>query len=790
MPSILVPTFSAFQRRLKVQCHITVTLMKYNSGHLIKGRYLYMSGQTNIALKTESTRKFKDKFAKYGVMTGGILVLCALLLIFFYLLYVVKPVFDSAHVDSREATSTLDKAYFATGIEEQTEISYAITPNATVDFFNAEDGMSGQQIASIATEVPGEITAYSQSAPHKGLFGFMNDDARLTIIKPFFKIDFKNNTRSLTPRVQLPFGEEPLPELFDEEGYTVEKFVFAEEEGVLGILYQLQNGAVRYARLEGEENMFTEEIEWIVEQSELDFVDGKVERLLISPDASRIFILTKNEIYVANSRVGSEVELLYTKNISRPNQQITTAKLLASANSLMLGYTDGKITQWFEVNGKSGRDFVQVRDFTMNVEGSDKAVAEIYPEFYRRTFIATTSSGEVNFFHTTSEADLWQGKLPTDNITDISFSPRSNAFVVLSANQLDVLNVENEHPEVTWSGLWQEVWYEGYAEPDYVWQSSSASDDFESKFSLVPISFGTLKAAMYAMLFAVPIGLAAAIYTAYFMAPSVRKIVKPTVEIMEALPTVILGFLAGLWLAPLIEEKLPGVILLILLLPVAIFLTAFAWHNIPQKIRNRMPVGWDSILLIPIVAFVGYFSFEMSPLVEEWLFDGNTRLYITNELGITFDQRNSLIVGIAMGFAVIPTIFSIAEDAVFSVPKTLSSGSLALGATQWQTLIKVVLLTASPGIFSAVMMGLGRAVGETMIVLMATGNTPIMDWSIFQGMRTLSANIAVEMPESEVGSSHYRILFLAAFVLFIFTFVFNTIAEFVRQRLREKYSSL
>jgi phosphate transport system permease protein len=141
-------------------------------------------------------------------------------------------------------------------------------------------------------------------------------------------------------------------------------------------------------------------------------------------------------------------------------------------------------------------------------------------------------------------------------------------------------------------------------------------------------------------------------------------------------------------------------------------------------------------------------------------------------MGIGFDQRNSLVVGMAMGFAVIPTIFSIAEDAIFSVPKYLANGSLALGATPWQTLTRVVLLTASPGIFSGIMMGVGCAVGETMIVLMATGNTPVMDLSIFQGMRTLSANIAVEIPESEVGSTHYRVLFL------------------VRQRLREKYSKL
>jgi len=214
------------------------------------------------------------------------------------------------------------------------------------------------------------------------------------------------------------------------------------------------------------------------------------------------------------------------------------------------------------------------------------------------------------------------------------------------------------------------------------------------------------------------------------------------------------------------------------------------WSKLPQQIRNSVPEGTHSILLIPVVLLVGVFAFSMSPIIEDLLFGGDVRQYLTNDLGLDFDQRNSLVVGIAMGFAVIPTIFTIAEDAVFSVPKHLTNGSLALGATQWQTLVKVVLLTASPGIFSAIMMGLGRAVGETMIVLMATGNTPIMDWSIFQGMRTLAANIAVEMPESEVGSSHYRILFLAAFVLFIFTFMFNTIAEFVRQRLRDKYSSM
>jgi phosphate transport system permease protein len=143
-----------------------------------------------------------------------------------------------------------------------------------------------------------------------------------------------------------------------------------------------------------------------------------------------------------------------------------------------------------------------------------------------------------------------------------------------------------------------------------------------------------------------------------------------------------------------------------------------------------------------------------------------------------------------MGFAVIPIIFTISEDGFSSVPPNLSAASLALGASRWQTAVRVVIPTASPAVFSAIMIGFGRAVGETMIVLMATGNTPVLDWSIFNGFRTLSANIAVEIPEAPHGGTLYRTLFLAAAVLFVMTFTLNTIAEVVRQRLREKYKAI
>lgn len=172
------------------------------------------------------------------------------------------------------------------------------------------------------------------------------------------------------------------------------------------------------------------------------------------------------------------------------------------------------------------------------------------------------------------------------------------------------------------------------------------------------------------------------------------------------------------------------------------------------------------------------------------LLGGDYRSWLLRVLGLTYDQRNSMVVGLTMGFAIVPIIFTIAEDALSNVPGHLAAGSLALGATRWQTAIRVILPTASPGIFSAVMIGFGRAVGETMIVLMATGNTPVMDLSIFNGFRALSANIAVELPEAPEGGTLYRVLFLAAFLLFAMTFVVNTAAEIVRLRLRRRYQDL
>jgi phosphate transport system permease protein len=290
------------------------------------------------------------------------------------------------------------------------------------------------------------------------------------------------------------------------------------------------------------------------------------------------------------------------------------------------------------------------------------------------------------------------------------------------------------------------------------------------------------------MLFAVPLALLGAMYTSHLMQVNLRKVVKPAVEIMGSMPSVVIGFLAALWLAPIVKASLLAIFLVMGLLPLAVLLTVVAWEWIGRRVAlARLAAGHEFLVLGPVLVVLVFLCFQLGGVLERAWFDGNLTLWLFQHLGVQFDQRNSVVIAVAFGFAVIPSIFTLADDALSNVPRNLTAASLALGASRWQTVWRVVLPSASPGIFAALMIGLGRAVGETMIVLMATGNTPIMSWSPFNGMRTLSANIAVEIPEAPLNSTLYRTLFLSAVLLFLFTFMLNSAAELVRDWLRGKY---
>ncbi len=737
-------------------------------------------------------RSYKDKVAEVGVGVGGISVIIAILLIFLYLLYEVFPLLKSASVEpvaeyTVPATSVLPGAAktLHLAMEEQGEVAMRLTSVGEAVFFSVADG---EVVKRVQLPVPqgAELTSVANEGPASHFFALGYSDGTALVIKERYRITYPNDKRLITPLIEYPFGEEALT--IADNGSALTNITLHNGEENLMISAISVDKKVHLSNFYKEESMFGDEISLERTSYELPVDGSQVQKVLVSSDQRWVYLAgNQGQIDVIDMYSGEPV-LNARLKVTEQNSALAEVKMQLGGISLLIADATGHLSQWFLVRDQQNEwALTKIRSF----EHDSTPVALMIPEHRRKGFLTVDEKGLLSIYSTTAETVLLNEQIMDQQAVAGAIDPRAKTLMIERADgTIQTFKVDNEHPEVSWTSLWGKVWYESYQEPEYTWQSSASSNDFEPKFSLMPLAFGTLKAAFYAMIIATPLAIAGAVYTAYFMAPAMRRKVKPVIELMEALPTVILGFLAGLFLAPYVEANLPGIFALLILMPLGIVGFAFAWAQMPNKVRHAVPDGWDAALLIPVVLIVGWFALSLSQPLETVMFDGDMRTWLSNDLGIPFDQRNALVVGLAMGFAVIPTIFSITEDAIFAVPKHLSYGSLALGATPWQTLTRVVLPTASPGIFSAVMIGMGRAVGETMIVLMATGNTPIMDANIFEGMRTLAANIAVEVPESEVGSSHYRILFLAAFVLFMFTFVVNTAAEMIRQRLRKKYGAL
>lgn len=742
-------------------------------------------------------RMILDRVIRYGVAIGGVAIIVAITGIFLFLLVEVFPIFKSASLNDEVQYTVPGPEHRGTlhlAIEEQNEVALRVTDDGTLTFF---DTRTGNIISSVPLKLPkrSHILTFANANAKRATFALGLDQGQALLVRHEYTATYAEGKRTIVPSVVFPYGEKPVT--VDPQGESLSRLAMQENEDGVTLVAATEDQRLLLVSITKQKSFLSEEVTFERNSVTLPYPSAEVTHLLIDKDQHHLYIGSRNgSLSIYDIRDKQQPKLLQHLVVTPSGSQLTALASLTGGISVLVGSTDGHLSQWSPVRDENNNEqLTKYRDFGAMA----KAIVQIMPELNRKGFVAIDEGGNVGIYHTTAERTLLQESVTTHPLRRIGLSPRANSMVILDdQDKAYFWHIYNPHPELSWSALWSKVWYESYPEPRYQWQSSSASDDFEPKFSLTPLSFGTLKAAFYAILIAVPLSIMAAIFTAQFMSPRMRRSVKPSIEIMAALPTVILGFLAGLWLAPLMEKNLLAILLLFIVMPLGVLLSAYVWHRLPPRIHFGVPEGWEGALLIPAILVIGWLIFMVSPYLEQWFFHGNLVEWLGNDhkggwlegWRIDYDQRNALVVGIAMGVAVVPIIFSIAEDAIFAVPKHLIHGSLALGATPWQTLVRVVLLTASPGIFSAVMIGLGRAVGETMIVLMATGNTPVMDASIFQGMRTLSANIAVEMPEAEVASTHYRVLFLAAIVLFIFTFVVNTLAEIIRQRLRRKYSSL
>ena len=608
------------------------------------------------------------------------------------------------------------------------------------------------------------------------------DDGHLLLAQVRFQLDYSSGQRQVVPQFAVerlvavdPAGEPLVQVAFREgdDGRSVAAAITASGRLVVQVAEQ-QQGLLGPGERQARQYELTAELDGKATQV---LLDGRIRQVLVGTDRGQVYEWRLGAVEQAPAFVG---------HIAVSEVAVSALAYALGEVSLVVGDAAGHVSAWFKVEEDGQRSYRKIHALAPHAA----AVTHIVASTRDKQFLTADAEGAIALHHLTSEHTSFQ--LPGDSpVTALVFAPKADGFLALGQDGwLRRFALDHPHPEISAAVLFGSIWYEGYGGREYVWQSTGGTDEFEPKLSLVPLILGTAKGTFYALLFALPLAVLAAIYTAEFASPRVQSLVKPSVEVMASLPSVILGFLAGLWLAPLLESHLLGTLLLLPTVPTVVLTAAWGWQYAPEAwVRQVARVG-EIYLLGAVTLLVAWLAYALGPAFEELAFDGHFLRWLRQDAGVGYDQRNCLVVGFAMGFAVVPLVFTICEDALSSVPSHLRAGSLALGATPWQTAIKVVLPMALPGIFSAAMIGLGRAIGETMIVLMATGNTPIMDWNIFNGMRTISANIAVELPEAPHQGTLYRVLFLSGLLLFMVTFFINSLAEIVRQRLRDKYNRL
>lgn len=778
--------------------------------------------EAGLKARAISLRKIYDRIAAWVVTAGGMAIIGSIIAILVFIGGVTLPLWKSASYDlvsafNVEPQSTENPKVISVGTDEHREYAFVVFDNGKMEFVSLKDGTVVKE-TFLTNTAPLVITS-SYVAGINRLFAFSTDNGLIYPVEVSYEVTYDIMDDRLADTVDdqelaEELGEAAQAGLPDDRITDLKRIITPDVEIKDPIV--LREGSISRFAYKSDRTGDSVTVAALYDTGELILYSSVKETRLLGPfevkeniadltddlggrtltdiqvDGSQRFMYastTRGKILEWDIRNKENPVLRYVLDATGDRSvPVTALGFLIGDRSLIVGDGDGNVSIWFHVRDEAGiRNLTRIHDLpTM-----ESAVNQFRHSSRDRGFLASDEKGNIALYYSTTQ--LKRLEIPGNDISNsaLTFSPRTDGITVVDIDgNLRSWRISNPHPEATLKALFGKVWYEGYDEPAYVWQSTGGEDTFERKLGLTPLVYGSIKGAIYAMIFAIPLAIFAAICVSQFMHPTFRGYIKPVIEIMAALPSVVLGFLAGLWMAPRLEQYFPMFIILPIVVSILALGTLLLWKMLPKRITGRVKVGGELLLLFPAVMAACVIAYWLNFPTEYVLFGGDFKVWFYDVLGLQYDQRNALVVGFAMGFAVIPIIFTISEDALSSVPRELTAGSLALGANRWQTALKIVLPTASPGIFSAVMIGFGRAVGETMIVLMATGNTPIMDWSFFNGFRALSANIAVELPEASHGGTLYRVLFLSALLLFMLTFVINTVAEVIRLRLRKKYGQV
>lgn len=727
-----------------------------------------------------------DRLMSWVIRLCGAAVILVVFGILYFMVMEALPLFQAAKVVPAGQVAH-DLEPLAMGTDEWGELPFLYDGAGRLHFLSMRDGVHK------GVEIPGldgrRVSAFAFDSLHQRM-SLGTENGQVGSFRVVYRRNYEPGVAE--PPVEARLVAEPWFRIDGVEGEIAG--ISYGDAGVFRMLAVIHGGRaerVSVLMLSNKRALIGESMLRPVAQSELSGqLSGRPAMVRASHNGTSLLVACENGVIDYFERDGTQ---LNKRQSFRPFASGLPRQMdfLFGGVSLMLTSREGLQQQWslFRRDEQAGRLFGKTKEFPALPEGP-----VVFANSQRNRSFLVGAGSSLSVRHSTSGEVRWERSLDYQPVAGVIDGKNQHFLVADKEGVVRRYAIDDPHPEASLRAFFGKVWYEGGSGPVHQWQSTGGSDDFEPKLSLTPLIFGSLKGTAYALLFSVPVALMAAIFSAAFLPQAVKRVIKPMMEIMASLPAVVLGFLAIRWLGPLLETRVPSAILMVVMAPIGACLVGCLWSRFPMWFRNRIEGGHEWIMVMPLMLLAGWLGWALGPLVESWWFiytDPETgrsiadfRLWWPQATGSSFEQQNCLVLGFIMGFAVIPVIFTIAEDALANVPKSLTSAAAALGANRWQVVWTVMLPVAGPGIFSALMIGFGRAAGETMIMVMATGNTPLMDWNLLNGMRTLAANIAIELPETSHGSTHYRTLLLSAVVLFLMTSVMNTIAEVLRQRLR------
>ena len=726
----------------------------------------------------QERRKRTDRLAAVLVKFGGIGVVGVVLFMATFLVVQSAPLVGGPELGVSEENFVIeltnDAPVMVQGVEPFLEASYSLSADGRLSLHVLADGkLSEQRKISL---LAGEVITLAKLSVAQDRIAFATNRGRVGQIELAFSVGYDEN---MTRSHDFTGDALAIKWLIDDvQSKTIIDISLRDEESRIwgGVVYadgsaSLLRGTVKTNRLTGKQQLKIKALNCAQTDYKLvSLLDGGILVLANKKDLLSAWRPDRRfKGLVAAGEWQSDVEL------TRLFSLIGGGSLIALSNEAQIKRV---LMQGQEVGGSQLALANEYDDYA--VEG-----ARLFSTSPRQRAFFVSGATSMQLLHGTLGSSLAELDA-VGAARQLVMAPRENAMVEFYEDgKVVVKRCELDFLDVTGTALFSKVQYEGLREESFTWQSTGGADSYESKISFIPLIIGTLKGTLWALLPSIPLALLSALYCARFLRGRLRDIIKPAIELLAGIPSVILGFIAALYVAPAIEDKFLAVFILPVVLATLLAVGGLCWSRLSLAKRKRMHEGTVALVMLPVMFVACWAVFHYAPQLEQLLLGMPFREWAPDVLGLPFEQRNSVVVGLAMGFAVTPLIFTLAEDAFRNIPKDLADASLALGATAWQTAVRVILPPAIPGVVSAILLGLGRAVGETMVVLMATGNTPITDWNPLQGFRALSANLAVELPEAEHGGSLYHVLFLSALMLFAITFVVNTFAEIIRVRGRK-----